>query len=167
MPTKNFAQDMQIALDQEIAALRSQQSTSSPAYSPDRDGEQFRGGYTPETRVAGKLPPAAPQASASSGYAAAPGSVAAPPAPMRVMPDQGVIVANLGDRIQRLQQVRTWIGEDVALAHLIDTVIGQQVKTSEQRQARFSLILNIIFLIAGWLLSLFTGPGIAGMLHHI
>jgi hypothetical protein len=68
------------------------------------------------------------------------------------------IVEEIDRRISRLEQVRDWIDEDEYLAHLIDSVIGKKVKASEQRQARRNIIVNVIFLLLGWLLSILATP---------
>jgi primosomal protein N'' len=75
-----------------------------------------------------------------------------------VTPAAREIVEEIDRRISRLEQVRDWIDEDEYLAHLIDSVIGKQVKTSEQRQARKNIIMNIVFLLLGWLLSILATP---------
>src|SRR5579875_44996 len=74
------------------------------------------------------------------------------------------IVTALDARIDRLEQVRDYIDEDHELAALIDSVIGQRVQQAERRQARLSVLLTVISLIAGWLLSLIGTPA---MLAHL
>jgi hypothetical protein len=75
-----------------------------------------------------------------------------------VTPAAREIVEEIDHRISRLEQVRDWIDEDEYLAQLIDSIIGKQVKTSEQRQARRNIIVNIVFLLLGWLLSILATP---------
>lgn len=68
------------------------------------------------------------------------------------------IVGAIDARIERLAQVRDWIDEDDELAGLIDSVIARRIRESERRQARFNVVLNAVFLIMGWLLSLVGTP---------
>jgi hypothetical protein len=68
------------------------------------------------------------------------------------------IVAALDQRIYRLEHVRDWIAEDNELAALIDKVIGNQVESAMRRQRRFSVFVNVVLLLAGWLLSLLATP---------
>jgi hypothetical protein len=66
--------------------------------------------------------------------------------------------ADLGLQIQRLNQIRSWVSEDPDFSHLVDSIIGKQVKASERRQQIYSVIFGAASLIAGWLLSAFTSP---------
>jgi hypothetical protein len=66
--------------------------------------------------------------------------------------------ANLGEQIQRLNQIRSWVSEDPAFSNLVDNIIGKQVKASERRQQIYSVVFGVASLIAGWLLSAFTLP---------
>lgn len=68
------------------------------------------------------------------------------------------IVTLLDIRLERLEYIRNWIEEDEELAHLIDSIMSKQVKASERRQLRINIMLNIIFLFAGWGLSLVGTP---------
>ena len=108
------------------------------------------------------------QPTAPAPQAAAPPSSrsAAPPA-KKAGPTQAEMVAGLDVRLARLTQVRDWISEDGDIARLIDSVIGRQVSASERRQARFGVILNVIFLLGGWALSLISTPAILGKLFNI
>ncbi len=72
----------------------------------------------------------------------------------------------LDQRIVRLEQLRTWMGEDPDLGRLIDTSIGSQVHASERRQRFFAGTLGVITLVAGWLLSAVSPPAaLASFLH--
>jgi hypothetical protein len=78
-------------------------------------------------------------------------------APSVVRPAEEIITA-LDTRIARLEQVRDWIGEDQQFSSLIDDVIGKQVQAAMRRQRIFNTLLNVGFLMAGWLLSLVGSP---------
>lgn len=67
-------------------------------------------------------------------------------------PSQPVSLASLDERIVRLTQMREWLRDDT-LRTMIDDVIGQQVRTTAQRQLVYSFVVGVISLIAGWLLS--------------
>ncbi|HEV8192332.1 MAG TPA: hypothetical protein VGP82_12765 [Ktedonobacterales bacterium] len=72
----------------------------------------------------------------------------------------------LDQRIVRLEQLRSWMGEDPDLGRLIDTSIGSQVHASERRQRFFAGTLGVITLVAGWLLSAVSPPAsLASLLH--
>lgn len=166
MANKRYVDVVQRALDEEIAQLQRQQAPTAPqqaqsaspplptfgAAAPDTQ-DRFRG---PPTGA--PLPPSAP----APGYGGAP-----PAAKQAARPTQAEMVAGLDQRVTRLIQVRDWISEDGDIARLIDSVIGRQIRASEQRQARFGVFLNAVFLIAGWALSLVGTPAaLAGLLHH-
>lgn len=194
MPKKHYAGDVQQAIAAEIAQLRAQQSAApaqpSPlparakqgnfASQPSDERSAFGslgdvaapdGAYSqssPATFSRRGVAPPPPPAEASAPAAAAPPSYA-PPAPGAAsLPTTNAILTSLDQRINRLEQVRAWIGEDGEMARFLDTVIGQQVKSSERRQARLAVVLNIIFLIAGWALSYFLSPtNITNVLPHL
>jgi hypothetical protein len=177
MADKPYAQTIQRALNDEIAALLAQQPTR------EEGAERRRAAAPPAPPAAAPAPassaPPPLSESAPAPAPVAPGSAAdeetfsrvyggvaapvpqAPPAPSAAapLPKQQTTVASLDQRITRLIQVRDWIQEDGDIARLIDTVIGRQVRSSERRQARFAIVLNVIFLLAGWLLSLVATPG--------
>jgi flagellar biogenesis protein FliO len=73
----------------------------------------------------------------------------------------------LDQRIVRLEQLRSWMGEDPDLGRLIDTSIGSQVHASERRQRFFAGTLGIITLVAGWLLSAVSPPAALASLLHL
>src|SRR5262249_472255 len=77
------------------------------------------------------------------------------------------VVGALDQRIVRLEQLRTWMGEDPDLGRLIDTSIGSQVHASERRQRLFAGTLGVITLIAGWLLSAVSPPATLASLLHL
>lgn len=117
------------------------------------------------THLRGDLDASAAQSAADGGSDATARRFGRPVAPT---PAAREIVEQIDHRIERLEQVRDWIDEDEHLAHLIDSVIGKQVRASERRQARFNVLLNVIFLLAGWLLSLAGTPAnlIQSLAHH-
>jgi hypothetical protein len=67
--------------------------------------------------------------------------------------DKQKVIDGLESRIVRLQQVQQLIESDHAMAGLIDDVIGQRLKSQARRQQIISIVSNIVFLVAGWLLS--------------
>lgn len=73
----------------------------------------------------------------------------------------------LDQRIVRLEQLRTWMGEDPDLGRLIDTSIGSQVHASERRQRLFAGTLGVITLVAGWLLSAVSPPATLATFLHL
>ncbi|MBA3826075.1 MAG: hypothetical protein H0X24_19520 [Ktedonobacterales bacterium] len=184
MADKQYAQTIQQALDAEIASLVAQQQPASGGRSgapPPPAAEEVvtdQSGYYQDRPAPQPITPpasqAAPGGSAPNEKARkeAYGSTAAPPpppAPARApapasvaapLPSTHTTLANLDQRIVRLMQVRDWIQEDGDIARLIDTVIGKQVQSSERRQARLAVALNVIFLVAGWALSLVASPGL-------
>ena len=181
MATKRYVDAVQRAFDEEISNLRQQQNSSqsqsfgavAPPAVSDTNKERAYGsapGAAP-TSIA-PLPSAplssAPPPSAPFPQAAAPTATrgVAPPA-KKAAPTQAEMVAGLDVRVARLTQVRDWISEDGDIARLIDSVIGRQVSVSERRQARFSIILNVIFLFGGWALSLISTPAILGKLFNL
>jgi hypothetical protein len=78
-------------------------------------------------------------------------------APGTARPTEEIVTA-LDSRIARLEQVRDWIGEDEGFAALIDNIIGKQVRAATRWQLVVSFVLSVLFLIAGWLLSLLGSP---------
>jgi hypothetical protein len=195
MADKHYAQAIQRALDEEIAGLVGQAPAKKEERAPARSRQAPE--PVPQTAVGGSPPPpplediappqpqgwATPAPGGSAGEYAAPpapaqaapaASASAPAAPPRFgaapqpVPTQTQIVAGLDQRVARLMQVRDWISEDGDIARLIDTVIGRQVQSSEKRQARFSIILNVIFLGAGWALSVVASPTVLSNIfqHH-
>lgn len=185
MAAKHYAQTVQRALDDEIAQLLAQKKEAVPVPVPPTAGpfapQSAPGGYDgaladeevdalPKRTRGEPPPPPAPGAFAPPPAQAAPApATAAPPrfgaAP--AMPTQGEIVAGLDQRVSRLMQVRDWIQQDGDIARLLDTVIGNQVRSSERRQARMNIILNVIFLVAGWALSVIATPSaITALFHH-
>jgi len=87
--------------------------------------------------------------------------------PCTPIPPAQEIVMALDARIGRLEQLCDWIDEDEHLARFIDSVIGHQVRAAERRQARLSAGLNVLFMIAGWLLSLIGTPAnLAQIVSH-
>jgi len=123
-----YAAAVQSALFAEIALLRSQLDQALGAGGVDRQ---------------------APRRAPSGG------DIAAPARPSDAAAE---IVSGLDQRIERLSHVRDWIDEDNELANLIDKVIGGQVAAAMCRQRAFNVAFNIVFLIAGWLLSLLATP---------
>jgi hypothetical protein len=185
MATKHYAQTVQRALDDEIAQLLAQKKTATPEPVPPT-GAPAPGFPAPQPAPGtfdGTLADAAPKRAASGPPPAPPSGALAPPPPQSTapapaaapprfgaapaMPTQDQIVAGLDQRLMRLMQVRDWIQQDGDIARLLDTVIGNQVRKSERRQARFNIILNVIFLVAGWALSVIASPSaIAAFFHH-
>lgn len=179
MAEKQYAQTIQRALDDEIAALLTTQEREEAPRA--RRSAPPRGAASPlpppappppsEIESLDELPTlsdSAPPRQQQAFGGAAPGAYAPPtavraPAPAAApLPDQHTTLVNLDQRIGRLIQVRDWIQEDGDIARLIDTVIGKQVQSSERRQARLSVALNVIFLLAGWVLSLIAAPTAIG-----
>ncbi|HEV2457721.1 MAG TPA: hypothetical protein VGS80_05095, partial [Ktedonobacterales bacterium] len=76
-------------------------------------------------------------------------------------------IAALNQRITRLEELRSWMGEDPELGRLIDATIGAQMRAAEQRQRLFSGLIAVASLVAGWVLSTISLPAILyGFLHH-
>jgi hypothetical protein len=71
---------------------------------------------------------------------------------------RAAVDANLSLQVQRLNQLRSWVSEDPDFSHLVDNIIGKQVKASERRQQIYSVIFGVASLVAGWLLSAFSSP---------
>lgn len=177
MATKRYAGMMERAIDAEIAALIDVEKQAAPLKS------MAPGGPAPVPPPASRAPGTAypmPQAGPPTGSAYADSAPAAPmPAPMPApsaapsygaaptMPPPATIVASIDQRVARLTQVREWISEDGDIARLLDTVIGNQVRTSERRQVRINLAFNVLFLLVGWALSIFASPqAMSALLGH-
>lgn len=179
MATKRYAEVMERAIDAEIAALI---NTEGQAPMPKRFAPT---GPAPVPPPASRAPGSAypiPQAGPPTGSASANSAPAAPaplpptmPAPSAApsygaappMPPPATIVAGIDQRVARLMQVREWISEDGDIARLLDSVIGNQVRTSERRQVRINLAFNVLFLLAGWALSIFASPqAMSALLGH-
>lgn len=179
MADKQYAQTIQRALNDQIASLLAQETVLERQAVKEESADRKRAAPPVPTIAPSQVaPPPAPASEAPPPYAQpAPGSAygqaspapAPPPAPPQraasPLPDARTTVGNLDQRIARLMQVRDWIQEDGDIARLIDTVIGKQVRSSEQRQARLAIILNIVFLLAGWALSLIASPERLGLFH--
>ncbi|HEV2460455.1 MAG TPA: hypothetical protein VGS80_19035 [Ktedonobacterales bacterium] len=76
-------------------------------------------------------------------------------------------IAALDRRIARLEQLRTWMGEDPDLGRLIDATIGAQVRTSERCQRIFSGCVAVASLAVGWILNAVSLPAIVvGLFGH-
>lgn len=192
MADKQYAQTIERALNAEIAALVAQQPSvesakrrertpvapPAPAPAPIAPAQAAPGASGPPPSPAPSMDDEqreideALQREEAYGSASAPApqrAVAPPPAPASAaapLPTTHATVANLDQRIGRLMQVRDWIQEDGDIARLIDTVIGKQVQSSERRQARLTVVLNVIFLLAGWALSLVASPDHLRTLFH-
>jgi hypothetical protein len=138
MSSSRYVRALQDALTNEVNRLQAQYQAAAQDAAP------------PESTRRRGVPAPAP----SYGVASPPPASAAPPTSQAA----GQIVAQLDERIGRLTQVRDWVADDAELAHLIDATIGQQVRASERRQARLSVVLTIVSLIAGWLISLLGSP---------
>jgi hypothetical protein len=74
------------------------------------------------------------------------------------------VIDELDTRILRLETVRDWIKADKEFAQVVDAAIAQRVRKSEARQFRLNIVLNVIFLLAGWALSLLITPNMLGNL---
>jgi hypothetical protein len=66
----------------------------------------------------------------------------------------------LDQRLSRLEQLRSWMGEDPELERLIDDTIGKRVRAAERRQQYLSVGFGVASLIAGWLLSAVSAPAV-------
>lgn len=88
--------------------------------------------------------------------------------PAKGVPEQTTsdLVAALNERAERLTLVSQWIQQDEHFRGLLDSVIGQQVKLAEQRLKRLNIVLNAVFLLLGWLLSVFATPAALAALFH-
>lgn len=182
MAKGRYAQALEDSLQDEISLLHiAQRQQSSLA----AQSQQAVGGasFGAPQAAASQMPAPAPEAEEAEDERvlrdAAPGS-APPPAAFRPMPAapppprvaaKGAppavqhMVETLDERIGRLNNIREWLQQDDDLARLIDGIIGKQVRASERRQARLSVVLNVVFLLAGWGLSLISTPSSA--LGHI
>lgn len=188
MAAKRYAPAVQDALADAIEALRRQQPaapsrTAAPSQTaaPGADRAVPTGAPPPVISPApsyGAVSPSAPPYAAPGSVQHAPGSVPLSPpsaapsaggfaAPASAAPPPVSNLALLNERIARLSQVRDWLSSDPDLERLVDGVIGQQVRVSERRQVRLGLVFNIVFLLAGWGLSLIGTPAaLGGLLHH-
>jgi hypothetical protein len=81
------------------------------------------------------------------------------------VPASATSMAQLDERLTRLTQIRDWLRDD-RLQAMVDDVIGQQVRASERRQVRYSVMIGIASLVAGWLLSAVSPISMAGILHR-
>jgi hypothetical protein len=77
----------------------------------------------------------------------------------------GASLEQLDERLARLTQIRDWLRDD-RLQSMVDDVIGQQVRASERRQVKYSVVIGIASLVAGWLLSAVSPISLAGLLHR-
>jgi hypothetical protein len=171
MATKRYAEVMERAIDDEIAALvaveRAAQQRNhlpiaapAPAY-PMPQAAPPTGGAKKESPPAAAAPAPPPPmmpapAAPSPSYGAAP-----------TMPTPEKITAGIDQRVSRLMQIREWISEDSDIARLLDTVIGNQVRASERRQVRINIAFNVLFLLIGWALSIFASPQAMSALLHL
>lgn len=161
---KHYTDVVQKAIDHEIDELRSQQGQyqwqSQTGSRQDQDN-RARDTTPPADRYAGAPPPAQAPAPMRSEIADEKKESVT-----RGVAATGEIVVALDQRIDRLQLVRDWIGEDVALAQLIDTVIGQQIRASEKRQTRLNIVMSTLSLIVGWGLSAIAAPSLLTTIFH-
>jgi LPXTG-motif cell wall-anchored protein len=64
--------------------------------------------------------------------------------------------ALMDQRLSRLEQLQTWMGEDPELERFIDDTIGKHVRAVERRQRFLSVTFSVVGIVAGWLLSGFS-----------
>jgi hypothetical protein len=198
MAKGRYAQALEDSLQDEISQLQVVQIQQQAAQGQQQavgDAEYGAAGAAPEAEKVAKkaaevgeeaakesadrsdvvlrgVPATVPPPMAQPSPASPPLSVAAParsaaPQGAPTATTQGM-VETLDQRIDRLNNIRTWLQQDDDLARLIDGIIGKQVRASERRQARLSVVLNVVFLLAGWGLSLISTPSAASAtLGHI
>lgn len=82
----------------------------------------------------------------------------APPSQAGEVTEAQTMVQALDERLGRLERVRDWIEEDDDMAQFIDSILSKQYKALERRLARSNIVQNIVFLFAGWVLSLVGTP---------
>jgi hypothetical protein len=179
-----YLDDLEAAIDAELEALQSKLEGGDAAESqhpglfslsgkestePDQSQPNFYDLMRKKPAAAGTETPELTESERKSRGGA---STRGTPRPRIPVPTE---IRALSARIDRLDQLKTWMHDDPDLFHILDLTIGNQVKAAEERQSDlakaaerrqrvYSFVGAIITLIVGWLLSLVGTPA---MLAHL
>lgn len=141
MPEGTRVQRANQALDAEIAALKEQVAEARRRRSrPVRPDEQV---------APSSSQPAAPVPKAES-------------ASTDIAGDQNVSIDALSAQIERLQMLQSWMKEDPTIVGPVGRAVGAETGQSFRKNLFWSVILGVVFLLAGWLLSVIATPATFG-----
>jgi hypothetical protein len=137
MPEVSRVQRANQALDEEIAALKQQVAASkkrrSPPVRPDEQASEDTSQPSASTAIPSDTSPDTSDAQHTS-------------------------VDALSLQIDRLQTLQSWVNSDPDLLSPIGKMVGINVTTSFRKNLMWSIVLGVIFLFAGWLLSIVATP---------
>ena len=72
--------------------------------------------------------------------------------------DQTPSIDALSAQIERLQTLQSWMKEDPTIVGPVGRAVGAETGQSFRKNLLWSVILGVIFLFAGWLLSIVATP---------